>query len=45
MQKFINLDISNFNTNNVVDMSYMFCGCKSLKNFTIPPDFMNKNIL
>ena len=25
------LNITNFNTNNVTDMDYMFSGCKSLK--------------
>ena len=26
-----NLNLSNFNTQNVTDMSFMFVGCKSLK--------------
>ena len=31
----INLNLSNFNTPNVTDMSYMFEGCKSLKKENI----------
>ena len=29
------LNISNFNTNNVTDMSYIFSGCSSLKELNI----------
>ena len=32
----IKLDISNFNTNNVTNMMYMFYGCSSLKEINIP---------
>ena len=27
-----NIDLSNFNTQNAINMTYMFCGCNSLKN-------------
>ena len=38
-----NIDLSNFNTQNVTDMSDMFWGCESLKNeFIVTKD---KNIL
>ena len=30
-----NLNLSNFNTQNVIDMSYMFCFCESLTNLNI----------
>ena len=28
----VNLDLSNFNTQNVTNMCWMFCSCKSLEN-------------
>ena len=30
-----NLNLSNFNTQNVTNMSYMFVNCESLKNYNI----------
>ena len=30
-----NIDLSNFNTNNVTDMGYMFYGCSSLRKKNI----------
>ena len=29
-KKIINLDLSSFNTNNIIEMSYMFDDCKNL---------------
>ena len=29
------LNLNNFNTNNVTDMSYMFCGCSSCKELNL----------
>ena len=29
------LNLNNFNTNNVTDMNYMFCGCSSLKELNL----------
>ena len=29
------LNLSNFNTNKVIDMTYMFCGCSSLKEINL----------
>ena len=29
------LNLSNFNTNNVIDMSYMFCDCSSLTSLNL----------
>ena len=43
-----NINLSNFNTNNVYDMSYMFFGCKQLtKNNIIAKDkkILNKFII
>ena len=37
------LDLSNFNTNNVIDMSYMFCGCKSLRKINLS-EFNTENV-
>ena len=34
------IDLSSFNTNNVIDMNFMFCGCESLKKENI---IINKN--
>ena len=39
-RKLTNLNLSNFNTNNVVNMQYMFANCNSLKNL----NFSNCNI-
>ena len=37
------LNLSNFNTNNVIDMSYMFNGCKSIKEINLS-NFNTNNI-
>ena len=37
------LNISNFNTNNVIDMRYIFCGCSSLKHLNLP-NFNTNNV-
>ena len=39
----INLDVSNFDTKNVVDMNYVFSDCLSLKNLNISK-FNTKNV-
>ena len=39
----INLDLSNFNTENVTSMIYMFSGCKSLKNLNLS-NFKTQNV-
>ena len=39
----INLNLSNFNTENVLDMSYMFGGCLNLKNLDISNFETNKS--
>ena len=39
----INLNLSNFNTQNVTDMSYMFCDCKSLTNLNLS-NFNTQNV-
>ena len=39
----IKLNISNFNTNNVVDMSFMFNECSSLKDLNIS-NFNTNNV-
>ena len=38
----ISLNLSNFNTNNVIDMSWMFRGCKSLTNINLSNFNTNK---
>ena len=40
----LNIDLSNFNTNNVTDMSYMFCGCSSLINIDLS-NFNTQNVI
>ena len=35
------LDISNFNTYNVIDMRFMFCGCKSLQKLNVSNFIIN----
>ena len=35
------LNLSNFNTNNVTDMSYMFCGCLDELKLKIKSQFKN----
>ena len=37
------LNLKNFNTNNVVDMSGMFSGCKNLVNLNVSNFSVNKN--
>jgi len=37
------LDLSNFNTNNVKDMSYMFCYCSSLTSLNLS-NFNTNNV-
>ena len=37
------LNLSNFNTNNVIDMCDMFCGCSSLKELNLST-FNIKNV-
>ena len=38
------LDLSSFDTKNVNDMSYMFCGCKNLNNIKMSDTFTIKNV-
>ena len=38
------LDLSNFNTQNVTDMSYMFCGCNSLSSIDLS-NFNTQNVI
>ena len=38
-----NINLSNFNTNNVTDMSGMFSGCKSLTNINLS-NFNTNNV-
>ena len=44
MQSLEELNLSSFNTENVINMGYMFFGCESLKiiNFS---DFNTKNVV
>ena len=42
-ENLINLDLSNFNTNNVIDMSYMFYKCENLINIDLS-GFNTKNV-
>ena len=49
MSKIKNLDLSSFNSENVIDMTYMFCGCENLidldlSSFIINQDNNYKNI-
>ena len=37
-----NINLSNFNTNNVTNMSDMFCGCSSLTNINLSNFNTNK---
>ena len=37
-----NINLSNFNTNNVIDMSGLFGGCSSLKNINLSNFNTNK---
>ena len=37
------LNLNNFNTNNVTDMSYMFYGCSSLKELNLN-NFITNNV-
>ena len=39
-----NINVSNFNTNNVEDMSNMFCDCNALKEINLK-NFNTKNII
>ena len=39
----INIDLSNFNTNNVTNMNRMFFGCSSLKNIDLS-NFNTNNV-
>ena len=39
----VNLDLSNFNTNNVINMSVMFNACESLKYLNLS-NFNTKNV-
>ena len=38
------LNLSNFNTDNVTDMSWMFCGCSSLKELNLS-NFNTNNVI
>ena len=38
-----NINLSNFNTQNVIDMSYMFLGCSSLTNINLS-NFNTQNV-
>ena len=38
------LDLSNFNTNNVKDMNLMFCGCKELEKINLE-NFRTDNVV
>jgi surface protein len=38
-----NLDVSNFNTSNVTNMSYMFCTCSGLTNLDLS-NFITSNV-
>ena len=38
-----NIELSNFNTENVIDMSYMFYRCHSLKNINLS-NFNTENV-
>ena len=38
-----NINLSNFNTENVTNMSFMFYGCKSLTNINLA-NFNTKNV-
>ena len=38
------IDLTSFNTNNVTDMSYMFCCCKNLINLKFSKNFNTKNV-
>ena len=38
------LDLSNFNTNNVINMSYMFFDCSSLKELNLS-NFNTNNVI
>ena len=39
------IDLSSFNTNNVIDINFMFCGCESLKKENIKIKKNEKRIL
>jgi len=41
----MDLNLSSFNTKNVKDMSYMFCGCKKLNNLKISSAFNTKKVI
>ena len=42
----IKIDSSNLNTENLIDMSYIFKGCSNLKNITLPnPNLNGKNVI
>ena len=41
--RLINLNLSNFNTQNVTNMSYMFFGCNSLTNLNLS-NFYTQNV-
>ena len=38
------LDLKNFNTENVTDMSYMFYGCSELKGINFGQNFNTSNV-
>ena len=42
-QSLTNINLSNFNTQNVTDMSYMFSYCKSLTNLNLS-NFNTQNV-
>ena len=37
------LNLSNFNTNNIINMEYMFCGCSSLQELNLS-NFNTSNV-
>ena len=36
------LNLSNFNSNNITDMRFIFSGCSALKELNIPDSFINQ---
>ena len=41
--KLLSIDLSNFNTNNVTNMEYMFCRCSSLTSLNLS-NFNTNNV-